>query len=305
MAKCANCPKNAVISTERNFCGSHFAKYFENKVIQTIKKFSLIKKGDRIIVGSSGGKDSTTILYLIKKYFGNVEALAIDEGIPGYRNVTLEDLKKFCRNYGIPLRVHDYRSEFGFSLAEALKANRKLKPCNICGTLRRYLLNAKARGYDRIATGHNMDDEAQSIMMNLVKSQLHLLSRLGPITGNVSDQGFVPRIKPLYFCTEKEVATYAVIMRLGARFSQCPHSADSFRAFIRDQLNDYEAKNRGSKARLVSNFLKLLPELKQGQTGPDLNRCSKCGEPSSKNLCKACSLVEMLAPAIRAANRKT
>lgn len=299
MAKCNGCINKAVIVSEKSFCGNHFVKHFENKVLKTIKRFNLIKEEDKIIVGSSGGKDSTTILYILKKYFGNVEALAIDEGIPGYRNITLESLKKFCKEYSVPLHIYSYKSEFGFSLTEALKVNKELKPCNICGTLRRYLLNTKARCFDKIATGHNLDDEAQSIMMNLVKAQLPLLSRLGPITGNVADDGFVPRIKPLYFCTEKEVATYAVIKQFSARFNQCPHSVNSFRASIRDQLNEYEVKNRGSKVRVVNNFLKLLPGLKKQQASLNLNHCNNCGEPSSKELCRACNLVDTLTPAIK------
>ena len=94
------------------FAAIIFVEHFESKVLQTIKKFDLIGKGDRIVVGSSGGKDSTAVLYVVKKHFGNVEALAIDEGIPGYRNVTLEDLRMFCNRQGIPLKVCSYSEEF-------------------------------------------------------------------------------------------------------------------------------------------------------------------------------------------------
>ena len=267
MPACNKCSSKAVIVTEKAYCKPHFIDYFELKVLSTIKKFKLIDKNDKVIVGSSGGKDSTTVLYLLKKYFKNVEALAIDEGIPGYRSITLDDLEKFCSSNSIRLSVYSYKDEFGFSLSEALKVRNDISPCNMCGTLRRYLLNSKARGFAKIATGHNLDDEAQSIMMNLVKAQVSLLARLGPSTGTVRDAGFVERIKPLYFCTEKEVATYAVIKNFGVKFSQCPHSHKSIRAFVRDILNEYESRHKGAKENLVNNFVKLLPKLKSKSYG--------------------------------------
>ena len=297
MAKCFTCKSKAVIVTEKPYCAEHFTNYFEKKVLATIKKFGLVTKKDKIMVGSSGGKDSTTVLYLLKKYYGNVEALAIDEGIPGYRNITLETLTKFCKSNKIQLHIYSYEKEFGFSLTEALKVRTDLKPCNICGTLRRYLLNTKSKGYTKMATGHNMDDEAQSIMMNIVKAQTQLLSRLGPMTGTLKDEGFVPRIKPLYFCTEKEVATYAIIKQFGIKFSQCPHAVKSFRAFIRDRLNEHETNHKGIKRNLIDNFLKLLPKLKKEQY-PSLNHCSSCNEPASKELCKTCALVKSIAPLV-------
>ena len=294
MMPCSNCSSKAAIVAEKAYCKNHFTAYFENKVLATIKKFSLIGSSDKIIVGSSGGKDSTALLYILSKYYKNVEALAIDEGIPGYRPITLEDLERFCSNNSIPLRIYSYKNEFGFSLSEVLKVRKDLSPCHICGILRRYLLNTKAKGFTRIATGHNMDDEAQSIMMNLSKAQLPLLSRLGPVTGNVTDTGFIPRIKPLYSCSEKEVATYAVIKNFGIRFMQCPYYHSSFRACIRDALNDYEAKHKGSKLNLINNFLKLLPRLKSKQLNLKLNHCSSCGEPCSKDVCKACTIVDSI-----------
>ncbi len=294
MAKCGKCDRKAAIVSTKPYCKEHFIGYFENKVIATIKKFSLISKSDKVIVGSSGGKDSTSLLYILQKYFKNVSAIAIDEGIPGYRNVTLEGLKRFCGSNGIPLQVYSYREEFGFTLTDAIKARKDVSPCSICGVLRRYLLNLKSRPFTRIATGHNLDDEVQSIMMNLMKAQVQLLSRLGPVSGNIPDPKFTPRVKPLYFCTEREVAAYAIIKNFGISFIQCPHSHNSFRAFVRDALNDYESKHKGAKLNLVSNFLQMLPGIKKQHSVSSLNYCSNCSEPSERKTCSACTVVKSI-----------
>ncbi len=293
--RCALCVHNAVINAEKPLCKEHFIEHFEEKVLKTIRDCKLIEPNDRIVVAASGGKDSTALLHIINKEYGNVTALAIDEGIPDYRDATLADLQRFCNQNSIPLEIYSYKEEFGFTLHEAIEL-KNLVPCRSCGILRRYLLNKMSSRFTKIATGHNMDDELQSIMMNMLNSNIELMARGGPITGVIEDGMFTKKIKPLISCTEKEVAAYAVIKGFDIKFTECPNAKTSFRAEVRDLLNGMESRNPGLKRTLMQRFLAMLPKLKKAykEKATSLKHCKKCQQPSEHEICAACGTVEMI-----------
>ena len=181
--QCNKCQNHAVITLQHgNLCKNHFIDYFEDKVFKTINKYQLIGRDEKLCVAVSGGKDSLTVLYLTKKYLeknniptSNLVALAVDEGIDQYREKTLIDLKKFCAEHQVPLTVVSFEQELGKTLDQAypiINKDAQKKPCNVCGVWRRYLLNkhAKKLGADKVITGHNLDDEAQAIIMNIFKA---------------------------------------------------------------------------------------------------------------------------------------
>lgn len=296
------CDKKPVIELPSGdrLCRQHFVKYFEKKVLKTIKRFNLLDKKENLGVALSGGKDSLTVLNILKKISEKnpkikVSAILIDEGIEGYRDKTIIDAEDFCTKNSIKLSIFSYKEEFGYTLDEILKIL-NVKPCSVCGVFRRYLLNKKARehGFTKIATGHNLDDECQSILMNQIRNSIKDSAKLGPTTGVTKDELFVPRIKPLYFCAEKEVATYAFINGLLRGFNECPNAPLSQRAKVRDMLNGMENEYAGTKYSIVNSFLQILPDLKNKYKFGVVNRCVNCGEPCSKDICNACVYIGKL-----------
>ena len=137
--KCFQCGQRIVYS-KPNLCKTHFIEYFENKVKKTIKDFELIPKDQKLLVATSGGKDSVTCLYIMKKLGYNPEALIIDEGIRRYRADTLADLKTFCNSNKVKLTVVSFEAKFGYTLDKILEKF-NFNPCTVCGVLRRFLLN--------------------------------------------------------------------------------------------------------------------------------------------------------------------
>ncbi len=297
---CCNEKSIFQLHSGEKLCKNHFTEYFENKVFKTIRQFELIGKEENIGVALSGGKDSLTVLHILNKLSKEnpkikINAVAIDEGIAGYRDKTLEKAQEFCNKNGIKLHIFPYKEEFGFTLDEMLKIL-DVKPCSICGVFRRYLLNKKSKELKltKLVTGHNLDDECQSILMNQMRNDIQASARLGPKAGISPSKLFVPRIKPLYLCTEKEVTTYAFINGLLDNFNECPNAVQSYRAKVRDTLNSLEQEFSGTKYSIVNSFIQILPLLRQKFKDGIIKICSKCSEPSSNEVCNACIYADKL-----------
>ena len=334
MKKCSQCSKPAVIYRKhegRHLCAAHFIRSFEKKVKATISKYDMVDRNDVICVALSGGKDSCTTLYILSRIFGrrpdiNIFALTIDEGIEGYRDESIEMAKNLCKRLEVEHHIVSFKDEFGMTLDERIKeASENAKnglweggPCTYCGVARRYMLNKYARkfGATKVATGHNLDDEVQAILMDYINGNLNRASRMGKtadpwsishaqpetqINGNIKnllsikEKLFIPRIKPFRETPEKEVALYAVSKNMGAQFAECPH-VTGIRFLTRDFINELEAKHSGSKYSILETFNRMLPHIRESiendirEGRGKLKRCKICGEPSSQDICKTCEL---------------
>jgi uncharacterized protein (TIGR00269 family) len=259
----------------------------------------MAEDGDRIAVGVSGGKDSTALLYVLKKILDDrladreidLFAVTVDEGIIGYRDDTMKLARKAAGDLGIRQEVVSFRDEYGFDLDRAVSDG--AMPCTVCGVFRKNALNraAKRLGATKLATGHNLDDEAQSVMMNYMKGDMERLARFRP---RRRQPGLVPRIKPLRAIPEKEVALYGIIMGFYEESRECPYARLSFRSDVRDMMNRLEDLFPGTKHSTLEGYEKVL-KLADGRWAQiDLSSCKVCGEPCVKDLCKACELLAKL-----------
>jgi len=170
----------------------------------------------------------------------------------------------------------------------------------VCGIFRRTLLNRKSRelGATKLVTGHNLDDESQSFLMNLLMGNMSHNASLGPATGLTSNDKFIQRVKPLYFLTEKESRLYALLKGFKIDFAECPNIDMSFRAIVRDELNAIEGKLPGAKNSIVNSFMEFMPMLKehyrQEKSDRKFSYCKRCGDACSGDICNSCRLEEEL-----------
>ncbi len=296
MNSCLKCKETVYCS---GFCKKHFPEYFEKKVRRTIRKFKLLGQKQRIGVAVSGGKDSTACLYLLNKFGYNPVALTVDAVIGNYTKKNLENIRELCKKEGIPLKEISFREEFGYSLCylkSLLKSNGyDYSSCMVCGILRRHLLNkyAKQMKLDALATGHNLDDEAQAFIMNVFRNDFRLAVRQGPVTGTKESRHFVKRVKPLYLTTENEVVHYSKLRGFPVQYEKCPCSTGSFRHKYKEMLNEFEKKNPAVKYNIINFYLQAIHPLK-AQIKGQANECEICGEPSAQKVCKKCEIIECL-----------
>jgi len=257
----------------------------------------MISGNDRIAVALSGGKDSTALLLLLneillEKVGTTLVAITIDEGIAGYRDETILSAARLARDLGIEHRIITFRDLFGKDLDEIL-VGRVKRACSICGILRRKALSSAAKdaGADKIATGHNLDDEAQSVLMNVFRGDL---TRLVRYSGSGARDCFLPRIKPLMGISEKEIAVYLMVKGHYPELPDCPYTKYALRAEIRTYLNILESVHHGTMRNLVEGNGNLRWELNGISPGGEIARCRECGEPCSGTLCQTCLLIKRL-----------
>jgi uncharacterized protein (TIGR00269 family) len=248
----------------------------------------------------SGGKDSTALLYLLHKMGYPVEAVTVDAKIGCYSAENLEAIKGFCKKLDVELHTISFRDEFGGSLCylqDVLKEKGvDLKSCTTCGVLRRHLISVKAKalGAERLIMGHNMDDEVQALMMNLMKGHVEKCGSMGPITGKKHNKLFVPRVKPFYFTAEKDIVKYVKMLDLPAKIAVCPCASGGMRYVLRDALAEYGEGNENFKENIMEWYVEVLPKIREIPSEKEYGFCASCDEPSAQTTCRTCQIVSVL-----------
>ncbi len=282
----------------RHFCKKHFVEYFEKKAKLEIRNKKLIKKNEKIALALSGGKDSFSMLHFLSRLKSalpfQLTAITVDEGVKGYREHTINRAKTEAKKLKIPHRIYSFKKELGLtldSLSKEGKAN-----CSTCGVLRRRLLNSKARrlGASKLVIAHNLDDSAQTILLNVVRNEPLRFARMEePLVQNKS---LIQRIKPFSTLSEKEVATYAYLhgYDYGDGACCCPYVQHAIRRFLRHQLNLMEEAYPSTKLRIAASGKEIQGAIRKTIPKEKLHitECGMCGEPSANRLCKACAMLK-------------
>ncbi|GLI77546.1 cytosolic thiouridylase subunit Ctu1 [Penicillium ochrochloron] len=276
---CFNCKEaRAVIIRPKNrhkLCRACFLVVFETEVHETIIGTNLFYPGERVAIGASGGKDSTVLAAVLKTlnerygYGLDLCLLSIDEGIRGYRDDSLETVKRNAVQYDMPLEILGYGELYGWTMDQVVAQIGKKGNCTYCGVFRRQALDRGAAklGIKHVVTGHNADDVAETVMMNLLRADLPRLSR-GTSIVTESGASDIKRSKPLKYAYEKEIVLYAHHRQLDYFSTECIYSPEAFRGSARTLIKDLEKIRPSSILDIVKSgedMAALVPqEVNQG-----------------------------------------
>ncbi len=297
---CDKCNNPAAYSRKysgENLCSDCFSNSILQKAARTISKYNMVRNGDMVGVAVSGGKDSLSLLHVLKKlskaHNFKLKAITVDEGIPGYRDEALGIVKNFCNTLGVDYKVYSYKELFGITLQESLdlRENEKTSSCSICGILRRRAidLGGKDLGVDVIATGHNLDDVLQTFLINMSSGDTNKIGWMHPDTSANKNR----KIKPFCEIYENEIVFYAFINNLPFQSEQCPHMNEGIRTEIREFLNSLEIRHGGIKNILYNSIMKVLTTIKDSNS-KQRRVCHMCGNESTGEVCSVCSTIANL-----------
>lgn len=297
------CQTKAFTSEPRSkkiLCKTHFSELMENRVRKAINRYKMINKTDHIGVGYSGGKDSTILLHILSKLnlrfpSTNLTALTIDEGIKGYSKDSIELARNVTKKYKIKHIIISFEQIYGVTLDDLIESKLKnkssLSPCAICGILRRRALNyaANQANVTKIATAHNLDDEAQSIVMNLLRGDSKKFQRYSRVPIK-KYKTLPPRIRPLVLVTEPEIVLYARANDLIYHSVPCRYASSAMRNKIRDFLSMMEKIHPSTLINVVNLHDSLLEQFPQISNLEPPFQCKRCGEVSTHEICPVCQL---------------
>ena len=294
--RCIRCraPANVEVRRHRSaFCAGCYPGWFRTQVERSIEEGRMFERDERVLVAVSGGKDSLALWHALTKLGYAADGMYIRLGIGDYSRRSQAKAEAFAEKHGRLLHQVDLDADYGFTVPQ-LRDARRGKPCAACGTVKRYQFNriASDLGYDVVATGHNLDDEAATLLGNVIHWQVDFLGRQGPVLES-THPGLVRKVKPLYRLSERETAAYAIVERIDYILEECPMARGAKSLLYKDALNALEEAQPGAKYRFLTGFLSKgreavgVPEEKVV-----LRECARCGQPTTAEVCAFCRLVE-------------
>ena len=288
--KCRRCKEPAVVEIRRHnaaFCHDCFLRHFHEQVKRAIEHYDMFGRHDRLLVAVSGGKDSLALWDVLLELGYRADGLYLGLGIGEYSDRSGDITRAFATHRDSTLLEVDLTREYGFDIPTAGKKGSR-STCAVCGLSKRYVFNKTARdhGYDVIATGHNLDDEAATLLGNTLRWQTDYIARQYPVLPE--EEGLARKVKPLYRLSELETAVYAFLRGIDYVVEECPLVAGNTQLRYKESLNQLEAGSPGTKAQFFLGYLERGAPLFASQDAAELQACASCAQPTTGRFCAFC-----------------
>ncbi len=261
------------------------------KIKKTIEKYKMFDQNDKILVASSGGKDSQFLIFALNEIGYKFDCIFIDLGIPNFSERSFENIKKLCNLLDIKIYKISLKDIVGKSLYEV----KTKKPfCSVCGNIKRYLVNKFAydNNYDVVLTGHTINDSLRILLHSLFHWNTEYLPKLYPVSKR--DRSFVKKAKPLFFIWEEDIIKEVLKNKIPYISEKCPLSKKAKTKEMDEIINKIiEIKGK----QFLESFLKgFLKKRKIFKNEFNLNECKVCGSLTLGETCSFCKLFNLAKP---------
>lgn len=298
--RCVVCRDCAIIEEPRHrsaWCASHFVDHVQVQVRKAIDappaaapSERMFSYADRVLVAVSGGKDSLALWDILIEMGYQVDGLYVGLGIGGYSLCSEAICRQFAETRGSVLHVVNLADEYGYTTPSGAQATGR-GACGVCGLSKRYVFNRVAvdHGYNVMVTGHNLDDEAATLLGNLVRWNDDFLARQRPLLPSTGPNQS-RKCKPLYRLSERETAAYCIVRGIDYVVEECPLVDGNTGQELKQALDVLEATSPGVKAQLLFGFLQRrhLWVTDAADESTVLFACNSCGMPTTGELCAFC-----------------
>src|ERR687888_586039 len=277
--RCRRCSGTAAVEVRRHnaaFCRDCFVRHVREQVKRAIAHFDMFGPEDRILVAVSGGKDSLGLWDVL-----------LGLGFGEYSDRSGEVVRGFAREHQADLVEVDLAHDYGFDVPTAGRAGSR-STCAVCGLSKRYVFNRAAleHGYDVVATGHNLDDEAATLLGNTLRWQTEYIARQSPVLP--AKDGMVKKVKPLYRLSELETAAYSFLRGIDYVVEECPLVAGNTQLRYKEAMNAIESRSPGTKASFFLGYVEKAAPLFGAEDRAELHPCARCGQPTTGRFCAFC-----------------
>jgi len=295
--KCRKCGATATIELRRHnaaFCAGDFLDFFRNQVREAIRRYRMLTPGEQVLVAVSGGKDSLALWDVLIDEGYQTTGLYLDLGIGDYSRESKARCETFAAGRQVSLIVSTVAEEIGAAVPVIKNVTRR-PPCSGCGLSKRYLMNRVAleHGFPVVATGHNLDDEAATLLGSVMHWQTDALSRQSPALPS-SHPKLVRRVKPLYRLSERETAAFAFLRRIDYIVDECPFAQGATSIAHKEILGRMEEASPGAKHNFLFGFLDRARPAFERAEGIALNECTRCGQVTTGAVCAFCKLADQI-----------
>ncbi len=291
-AKCRRCGEPAKVEVARAnaaFCAGCFGRYVRNQVAKAIEEHEMFTRQDRLLLCVSGGKDSLALwdMLLEMGYDATGYHIVLWTG-EEYANESREMCEKYAAGKGARLIITDLKADEGFTIEQIAREGRRA-PCSVCGLTKRYLTNLAAtrEGFDVLVTGHNLDDEAATLLGNALHWQTEYIARQAPALPSTNAR-LAKKVKPLYRVSERETAAYAILHGIDYIVEECPLVAGNTALRYKDALNLLEQRSPGTKQQFLFGYLDKVAPLFATEDEVELRACDECGQSTTGEICAYC-----------------